>query len=95
MIGTKVFSTMYQLTESLLKSHALRMQQAFAKSEEGKLNVSISFAIVPGKDVDEYGVDAQIQYTMEKVKEKISANVTENQTELPLEGVVMTYKLKK
>jgi hypothetical protein len=94
MIGDRVFAKMKQLGGELVALHEERMKQAFSRSDDGKLSVTVSFTIAPGKVAGQYDVDATISYTMEKVKEKISANVSENQMDLPLSGD-KTYKLTK
>ena len=89
MIGKKVFFTMEKLTGDLIHMHGARMAKAFNLQTDGKLAVAITFSLQPSAKPDVIEVDATIAYTMEKVKEKITANVSENQEELTL------YPLRK
>lgn len=94
MIGEKVFQQLANMTEELISEHAARITKAFSLQDEGKMNVGIALTITPGKLIDQFELDASISYTMEKVKEKITARVTENQSELHLENTKV-YKVGK
>ena len=94
MLGDKVFDKMTDQAEELITEHRERIIKAFGKQDDGKLAVAITFNIAPAKAIDQYDVDATISYTMEKVREKISCTVSENQMELPLKAD-KTYKLTK
>ena len=95
MIGPKVFLKMQALAKELLEQNEENMQTAEKKSDDGKLAVKIAFDIAPGKAAGAYEIDATISYTMEKVKSKIPANVSEIQSELPLPEGTMKYPLAK
>ena len=96
MIGAKTFEKIDALIAELLVTNQANMQAAYARSEEGKLTVALSVVIAPGEKVDQYELDATINFVKERVKMKVSANVSESQIELPLEGEkTTTYKLGK
>lgn len=92
-IGSNVFDKMNQLSKELINVHSERMKEAFNKSGDGKLSVSMSFSIESGKAADQYDIDAQIGYVVERVKEKVSDSVSENQIELPLGDKKVVYKM--
>jgi hypothetical protein len=92
MIGEKVIEKVKLLSDELIGMHGGRIQKAYGKQEDGKLTVSLSFVIQPSEKAGMIDVDAKITYVMEKVTEKITAKVSENQIDLPLENKV--YKLK-
>ena len=83
MIGEKVIEKVKLLSDELIGMHGGRIQKAFARQEDGKLTVSLSFVIQPAEKAGMIDLDATISYTMEKVKEKITAKVSEN-LDLPL-----------
>jgi hypothetical protein len=95
MIGPKVFAKMEALAIELLGENQENMKKAEKKSDDGKLAVKIAFDIAPGKASDSYEIDATISYTMEKVKSKRSAKVSESQGELPLPEGTTKYPLDK
>ena len=84
MIGEKTFAAMKKLADELIHMHGARMAKAFNLQTDGKLAVAITFSIQPSAKADIIEVDAVITYVMEKVKEKITANVSEKQEELKL-----------
>lgn len=90
MIGEKTFSQLACMTEELITEHASRITKAFSQQDDGKLNVTITLTIAPGKTMEQYDLDAKISYVSERVSEKITAKVTENQGELPLKGDART-----
>jgi hypothetical protein len=92
MIGEKVFNQLANMTEELISEHATRITKAFSLRDDDKMTVGITLTIAPGKTMDQYDLDASITYSMEKVKEKITAKVTENQADLPL--VDKVYQIK-
>ena len=94
MLGDKVFEKMTDQSEELITEHRDRIVKAFGKQDDGKLAVSLTFNIAPAKAMDQYDVDCSISYLMERIREKISATVTENQMELPLKPDKV-YKLGK
>jgi hypothetical protein len=98
MLTDKVFAKMKEMAGELITRHIDNMQLSYAKSDEGKLVVSLSLAVAPSKKAGELEVDASISYVVEKAKEKITCMVNENQLDLPLNGTVNVdkkYTLKK
>jgi len=81
MFSEKLVSKMGELAEELLKSETVRMQKAYAKQDDGKLTVALSFIVQPSQAKGMMDIDCTIQYTMEKIKEKITCRVAENQTD--------------
>ena len=94
MLGSKAMEKMIDQGEELLTEHHDRIIQAFGKQDEGKLTVTLTYQIAPAKAMDQYDIDCSISYLMERIKEKISATVSETQMELPLKAD-KTYKLNK
>jgi hypothetical protein len=93
-IGPKTIQMMKALTVEHLDTYAKTLDVAFKKSDDGKLKVSISFVLsVSTEKANSVDVDATISFTAEKIKEKISQTVTENQIELPLTDKV--YRMEK
>lgn len=94
MIGEKVFEKLSYMTDELIHEHSHRITKAFSQQDDGKINVTIVLTIAPGKTMDKFDLDASIAYTMEKVKEKITSEVTEGQSDLALEDRKV-YKVGK
>ncbi len=83
IIGKMTMETMKMLIDELLDGHAGEINKAFLKSEDNGLKISISLDIgVSGKIANGVDVDATISFVAEKVKEKVSKTVSENQQEL-------------
>lgn len=93
MIGEKTIAEMKALAAEKIDTYAEKMDAAFLKSDDGKLRVSISFDLAQSEKPDSIDLDCTISFTSEKIKDKTSTTVTENQVELPLERTV--YKLGK
>ena len=93
MIGEKTIAQMKSLAEEKIDTYAEKMDAAFLKSDDGKLRVSISFDLAQSEKPDSIDLDCTISFTSEKIKDKTSTTITENQAELPLERTV--YKLGK
>jgi hypothetical protein len=82
-IGEATIKKMEGLAAEQLQAYAKKINEAFLKSEDGKLKVSLAFYIgVSGERANAGDIDATISFTTEKVKDKISTTVSENQTEL-------------
>ena len=96
MIGEKTFTKIDALLAELLATNQEDMKAAYARSEDGKLTVALSIVVFPGEKVDDYELDATINFVKGRVKMKISAKVSETQIELPLtREKPTTYKLTK
>jgi len=94
MLGEKTLDKMIDQSEELITEHRERIIKAFSKQDDGKLAVTLTFNIAPAKTMDQYDIDCTINYLMERIKEKISCTVSENQMELPLKAE-KAYKLSK
>jgi hypothetical protein len=79
-IGEKTIETMQRQTKDLIETHKRNIQAAFLKAEDGKLKVGISIAIVQAGA--KLAVESTITYTVEKVSDKQSAFIDENQPAL-------------
>lgn len=93
-IGEKTIEKMKVMAGEHLDTFAGKIAEAFLKSSEGKLKVTIAFDIgVSEVKPGGLDVDATISFTTEKIKEKISSIVVENQIEMPLNSTV--YGMEK
>jgi len=94
MIGPKVIEKMILTASEQIGAHRELIERAFIKSDDGKLKVSIGIDLAVSADkpggID---VDTTISFVTERVKDKVSSTVMENQADLPLETKV--YELKK
>jgi hypothetical protein len=70
-----------------------KINTAFIRAEDGKLTVSLSFALGISKIKNGLDIDATIGFVESKVKDTIKDTVMENQEELPLEGVTAVYRM--
>lgn len=96
MIGIETFKKIDALVAELLVTNQKDMQAAYARSQDGKLTVALSIVIFPDEKVDDYEIDATINFVKDRVKMKVSAKVSESQIELPLEDDKPSlYKLVK
>ena len=93
MIGPKTIERMKALAAEKIDTYAVKMNDSFIKSDDGKLRVSLAFDLAYSEKPDSIDLDCTISFTSEKIKDKTSTTVTENQVELPLERTV--YKLAK
>ena len=93
MIGEKTIESMKALAAEKIDTYAVKMNDSFLKSDDGKLRVSISFDLAASEKPDSIDLDCTISFTSEKIKDKTSTTITENQVELPLERTV--YRLGK
>jgi hypothetical protein len=75
-----------------IDAYAKQIDLAFIKAEEGKLKISVSFDLcvsqIKPTGID---VDCTIGFIADRVKDKVSSTVVENQADLPLDKV---YKIK-
>ena len=91
-IGPKSIEKMKQMAAEQLDTYAGKVNTAFLRAEDGKLTVSISFALSISKIKDGLDIDTSISFVESKVKDTIKDTVCENQEELPFNGV---YRLNK
>ena len=83
-IGPKTIEKMKGMAGEQLDTYASKINTAFLKNTEGKFKVSISFDLAVSEiKADSVDLDATISFTADKVKDKVSLLVTENQLELP------------
>lgn len=83
-IGPKTITKMKEMAAEHLNHYEREIGKAFLKSEDGKLKVALSFDLaVSDVKAGAVDIDATITFTAEKVKDKISSLIMENQTELP------------
>jgi len=79
-IGEKTIEAMIKQSADLIQTHKRKIQEAFFQAHEGKLKVGIGINIV---QVDSrLAVESTITYTVEKVSDKQSAFIEENQAPL-------------
>lgn len=84
MIGSKTIDRMKLMAGEQIDAYAIQIDKAFIKAGEGKLKVSIGFDLcVSTIKTDGIDVDATISFVADRVKDKISDTVVENQMELP------------
>lgn len=82
-IGPKTIEIMKGLACEQLDTFASKMGEAFLKSEDGKLKVSISLDVgVSEIQRNALDIDATISFTTERVKFKVSKTVNELQAEM-------------
>ena len=93
MIGEKTIAQMKFIAAEKIDTYAEKMDAAFLKSDDGKLRVSLSFDLAASEKPDSIDLDCTISFTSEKIKDKTSTTITENQVELPLADKV--YRLGK
>jgi hypothetical protein len=92
-IGPKTIEKMKGMAGEQLDAFAKKINEAFLKADDGKLKVTIAFDIaVSETKKDAVDLDATISFVADRIKDKVSSTVVENQVELPLEPKV--YKLK-
>ena len=91
-IGQKTIDKMVGMASEQLNAFVKKINEAFLKSEDSKLKVSIAFDLaVSETKADAVDIDATISFTADKVKDKVSTTVAENQVDLPFDKV---YPLK-
>jgi len=80
-IGAKTIGEMKDAAAELIDTHSGKFNEAFAKSDDGKLKISMSFEIAQSATAMK-GVDltASISYVMERIKDKTERlEINENQ----------------
>ena len=92
-IGPKSIEAMKAMAENQIDTYAGKINQAFLKSDDGKLKVSLSFDLSMSDKPDSVDLDCTISFTSEKIKDKTRTTITEKQAELPLADKV--YRLGK
>jgi hypothetical protein len=92
MIGPKTITRMKLMVSEQIDAFAKKIDEAYIKADEGKLKVTLSIDLctstIKATGID---VDCSISFIADRVKDKISDTVVENQIELPLSDKV--YKL--
>jgi len=90
MIGPKTIQKMKDTAIEKIDTWAPKIRDAYLKSEDGKLKVTIGFNIFMSKEISG-GLDVEtgITFTAEKISDKTTETVVENQMDLPLK----VYKL--
>ena len=79
-IGGRTIKAMQDLSAELLNDHAKKINEAFMKSDDGSVKVSISLDVSESEKRANYiDVDATISFTTEKVKAKITKSVSDTQ----------------
>jgi predicted RNA-binding protein with TRAM domain len=93
MIGPKTIDRMKNTAVEKIEAWAPNMRDAFLKSDDGKLKVTIGFTIFVSKETPG-GLDVKtgISFTAEKINDETISTVVENQIDLPLED--HAYPLK-
>jgi hypothetical protein len=85
---------MKQHATDQIDAFAKQIDIAFIRAEDGKLKVSLSFDLSTSKikpgGID---IDCTLGFVADRVKDKVSSTVVENQIELPLADKV--YELRK
>jgi hypothetical protein len=95
IIGDKTIEKMKQMASEQLETFSSKINGAFQRAEDGRLTVSLSFALGISKIKNGLDIDTTIGFTESKVKDTIKDTVMENQEELPLEGVTAIYRMEK
>ena len=76
-IGEKTIEAMIQQTNDLIATHKRGIQKAFIGAEDGKLKVGIGINIV--QVGQKLSIETAISYVVEKITDKQSGFVEENQ----------------
>jgi len=93
LIGDKTIAKMKAMASDQIDTYAGKINTAFLRAEDGKLTVSLSFALAISKIKDRLDIDTTIGFVESKVKDTIKDTVCENQEELPLGTVV--YRMEE
>ena len=87
-IGPKSIEAMKQMAENQIDTYAGKINQAFLKSDDGKLKVTLSIDLsvstVKAGGID---CDVSIGFVADRIKDKISETIVENQVEMNLAAV--------
>lgn len=84
MIGPKSIEKIKGMVGEALDTYAGKINTAFLKSDDGKLKVSLSVDLSVSEIKSGVDVDVTIGFTADKVKDKTSTTVVENQVDLAL-----------
>lgn len=88
MIGEKTISKIKAMTADQIDTYAGKVNQAFLKSDDGKLKVTLSIDLsvstVKAGGID---CDVSIGFVADRIKDKISETIVENQVEMNLAAV--------
>jgi hypothetical protein len=93
-IGPRTIQKMKDTAIEKIDAWAPNIRDAFIKSDDGKLKVSLSYNIFMSKDTPG-GLDikAGISFIESRINDETISTVVENQADLPLDAKV--YKLSK
>lgn len=88
MIREKTIQKMKAMTADQIDTYADKINQAFVKSDDGKLKVTISIDLAVST-VAAAGIDCDVSigFVADRIKDKISETIVENQQELNLAAV--------
>lgn len=88
MIGEKTISKIKAMTADQIDTYADKINQAFARSEDGKLKVTLSIDLAVST-VKPGGIDCDVSigFVADRIKDKISETIVENQVEMNLAAV--------
>lgn len=88
MIREKTIQKMKAMAADQIDTYADKINQAFIKSDDGKLKVSISIDLaMSGIKPGGIDCDVSIGFVADRIKDKISETIVENQVELNLAAV--------
>lgn len=87
-IGPKSIEAMKAMAADQIDTYAGKINQAFLKSDDGKLKVSISIDLaMSGINPGGIDCDVSIGFVADRIKDKISETIVENQVEMNLAAV--------
>jgi len=85
MIGPKTLEKMKSEASEKIDIYSVQIGKAFLKADDGKLKTSIGFDIsVPEKTAGGIDVSTTIGFVADKIRDKTTCTVIENQADLPL-----------
>ena len=86
MIGPKTIEKMKAEAIAKINISATQIDKAFLKADDGKLKVSIGFDIsMSDKTAGGIEVATTIAFVSDRIKDKTTCTVVENQADLPLD----------
>lgn len=93
MIGPVTIARMKSIATEKIEAWAPQMRDAFIRSDDGKLKVSIGYNIFMSKETSGgLDIEATIAFVESKINDKTISTVVEGQEELPLPDRV--YRIK-
>ena len=94
MIGPKTIKQMKDSAAEKIDIYARQINEAFKRSDDGKLKISLSFDLCVSKET-QGGIDIEtgIAFIADRIKDKTMRTVVENQVELPLADKV--YRMER